>query len=148
MSAYDIRRARPGDAAEIARLTTELGYPASVEQTAPRLAALLPLIDRFLVVVAETDGHLLGWIAAEHRLLLHSEARAELIGLVIGPDARRRGVGQALVTAAEKWAVGRGLAVISVRSSTARSESHPFYERLGYRRNRTQHSYVKEFGGI
>ena len=115
MSAYDIRAARASDAAEIARLTTELGYPASVEQTASRLAALLPLADRFLVVVAEADGHFLGWIAAEHRLLLHSEARAELIGLVVGSDARRRGVGQALVGAAEKWAVGRGLTGISVR---------------------------------
>ena len=37
----------------------------------------------------------------------------------------------------------RGLGVIAVRSNVARTESHPFYERLGYVRTKTQHAYRK-----
>src|SRR5450432_1814204 len=133
MSAYDIRAS---DAAEIACLTTELGYPATVEQTAARLALILHLANRFVAVAAGADGHLLSCIAAEHRLLLSCDPKAELTGLVVGSDARRRGVGRALVSAAEEWAMRRGLTGISVRSNAARSESHPFYEHLGYRRNK------------
>jgi hypothetical protein len=33
---------------------------------------------------------------------------------------------------------------ISVRSNVARLESHPFYERLGYVRTKTQHAYAKQ----
>jgi len=37
----EIRRARPGDAAEMARLSDELGYPMSAEEMERRLAVLL-----------------------------------------------------------------------------------------------------------
>jgi GNAT superfamily N-acetyltransferase len=56
---------------------------------------------------------------------------------------RRRGVGQELVAAVEWWALGRGVTEISVRSNVVRAESHPFYQRLGYRRTKTQHVYRK-----
>jgi hypothetical protein len=32
---------------------------------------------------------------------------------------------------------------MAVRSNVARAESHPFYERLGYVRTKTQHAYRK-----
>jgi hypothetical protein len=38
-----IRAARPGDAAGIARLSAQLGYPADVAVFAERLERLLPL---------------------------------------------------------------------------------------------------------
>ena len=37
----------------------------------------------------------------------------------------------------------RGLPEVSVRSNVVREESHPFYERLGYTRAKTQHVYRK-----
>jgi len=40
-------------------------------------------------------------------------------------------------------ATGQGLGDIAVRSNVARIESHPFYDRLGYRRVKTQHAYRK-----
>ena len=80
---YRIRRVRVNDASEFARLTTELGYPATAAQIAPRLRALLPLTDHFVAVAEETRGHLVGWIAAERRLLLSDEPRIEIVGLVV-----------------------------------------------------------------
>ncbi len=140
---YRIRGARVSDAREFARLTTELGYPATAGQIAPRLRALLRLTGHFVAVAAETRGHLLGWVAAERRFLLHAEPRVEIIGLVVDAPARRGGIGEALVQAVEEWAVDQGVGRIAVRSNVTRRESHPFYERLGYRREKTQHAYVR-----
>lgn len=138
-----IRPALPTDAAEIARLAAELGYPATPEEMTSRLSALLPRPEHFIAVASRDDIHLLGWIAAEHRLPLEYGERVELVGLVVDGTARRGGVGKALVAAAEKWSAGRGQRTIYVRSNATRLESHPFYEGLGYTRQKTQHFYSK-----
>ncbi|HET8700222.1 MAG TPA: GNAT family N-acetyltransferase [Nitrococcus sp.] len=142
-----IRPARVADAAPIARLATELGYPATSAEMISRLAALLPLSNHF-VAVAEGLDTLLGWVAVERRLLLISGAKAELMGLVVGAAARRAGVGRALVSAAERWALLQGLDTLIVRSNAARAESHPFYEAMGYTRSKTQHAYIKNLPSI
>ena len=139
---FRIRPATVEDSTGIARLAGELGYPATAAEMALRLAAMLPLPNHF-VAIADGSDSLLGWVAVERRLLLISGDKAELMGLVIGSAARRAGVGKALVSAAERWVIAQGLDTIVVRSNVARAESHPFYERLGYTRTKTQHAYVK-----
>ena len=49
-----------------------------------------------------------------------------------------------LVAAVERWAADRGLEEMAVRSNVIRTESHPFYERLGYARVKTSHIYRKD----
>jgi GNAT superfamily N-acetyltransferase len=139
------RPARSGDAAEIARLAGELGYPATTVDMASRLAVLL-VHPSHHVQVAEAAGALLGWIAVERRLSLESGERIEIVGLVVGNAARRRGVGSMLLADAEQWARAQGFAAITVRSNVLREASHPFYEREGYVRHKTQHVYTKALG--
>ncbi|HVD32140.1 MAG TPA: GNAT family N-acetyltransferase, partial [Gemmatimonadales bacterium] len=67
--------------------------------------------------------------------------------LVVDPAYRSHGVGRGLVTAVEQWAANRGLEQMTVRSNVARAESHPFYQRLGYIRTKTQHAYRKALSG-
>lgn len=141
-AALSIRAANARDAEAIARLSTELGYPNSEEEMRARIERLLQS-DNYFLVVAEQGSEVIGWIAAERRLLLESGERAEIVGLIVSQSARRAGTGQALVDAAEQWARRHGMATISVRSNVARAESHPFYERLGYVRTKTQHAYLK-----
>jgi predicted N-acetyltransferase YhbS len=142
-----MRAARPDDAGAIARLATELGYPSSEQEMRARIERLLQS-DAYFLVVAEQGSEMIGWIAAERRLLLESGERAEIVGLIVTQSARRAGTGQALVTAAEEWARRQGLPRMAVRSSVARAESHPFYERLGYVRAKTQHAYLKALTGL
>jgi GNAT superfamily N-acetyltransferase len=142
-----LRNARLDDAAQIARLADELGYPATTQDIAARLTALLPQSHHH-VVVAQGDDGLLGWIAVERRLTLESGERIEIVGLVVSSVARRSGIGQALVADAERWALAQGFDSIVVRSNVARAESHPFYERLGYVRRKTQHLYSKPLGQV
>jgi GNAT superfamily N-acetyltransferase len=140
--ALRVRPVQLGDAPAIARLAGELGYPSTEEEVRARLAILLP-DERCFAAVAAVGAEPCGWIAAEHRRSLDADERAEITGLVVGAGARRAGVGRALVAEAERWAAGRGLALVTVRSNAARLESHPFYESLGYARTKTQHYYRK-----
>jgi GNAT superfamily N-acetyltransferase len=138
-----IRRAHVEDAAEVARLSGELGYPVSSADVALRLAELLRN-ERHHILVAADGGRLLAWLHVEHRLSLEGGDRAELVGLVVDAQARRRGIGRALVGAAESWGRARGLPSLLVRSNVARERSHPFYESLGYSRSKTQHVYTRK----
>jgi GNAT superfamily N-acetyltransferase len=139
-----IRPARRSDAAEIARLTVELGYPAAVEDIDKRLDFLLASQNHFLAVAPGREGELLGWVVVELRVLLESGDKAEISGLVVTVRARRSGVGRQLVVAAEQWAAQRGLPSIGVRSNIARMESHAFYQAMNYVRRKTQHCYEKQ----
>ena len=138
-----VRLANTNDAGAIARLTTILGYPSTETETSQRLEFLIQSASYF-IAVAEVSSTIVGWVAAERRLLLESGERAEIVGLIVDPDCRRGGIGRALVQAAEGWAAEQDLRVISVRSNVARIESHPFYEKLGYERRKTQHAYAKQ----
>jgi GNAT superfamily N-acetyltransferase len=140
-----LRPARLDDAAEIARLAGELGYPAAASDMASRLFCILPMSAHHVYVVDQ--GHfLLGWIAVEHRMTLESGECVEIVGLVVSAAARQGGVGRMLAAEAERWARALGVDVITVRSNVARDTSHPFYEHLGYVRRKTQHVYRKALG--
>jgi GNAT superfamily N-acetyltransferase len=137
-----LRKALVEDAADIARLAGELGYATSVEAMHERLVVLAAHPDH-CITVAEREGHLLGWITVEHRRTLESGERVEIVGLVVDAQCRGSGVGRLLVQAAEQWAHQLGFDTLCVRSNVLRDASHPFYERMGYVRRKTQHYYVK-----
>lgn len=145
MAVVPQRRARPDDAETVAALAAEWGYPAPTAVHAERLAALCasPAHGVFVAPSADggLDGGLDGWIVVEARMTLGSGAFAEIAGLVVAARTRRGGVGRALVAAAEAWARDRGLRTMTVHSSIARPEAHPFYATLGYSRAKSQHVY-------
>lgn len=141
-----IRRAVPADAERLAALSSELGYPVTADEMGRRLAALLGR-DSDIVLVAELEpGQVVGWVHGSEQRLLESGRRCELLGLVVDAHQRGRGVGRRLVDGVEEWARARGLEQMAVRSNVSRTESHPFYARLGYARVKTQHAYRKRLG--
>ena len=142
-AATTLHRARIGDAAELARLSAQLGYPQSADAFERRLRRLLISADHPVIVATDDDARLLGFIAIERRLMLETGERVEIVGLVVDESARRRGIGQSLVDAALDWARGIGIGEVMVRSNVARDQSHPFYEGAGFERIKTQHVYLK-----
>ncbi len=142
-TAARIRPAQLDDSDEIARLSGELGYPRSAQDIRSALKMLLESPRCQVAVASGHENRLSGWIVVERRTLLESGETAEITGLVVSASARRTGVGKALVSCAEQWAAGQGLPSVRVRSNISRAESHPFYERLGYARMKTQHTYEK-----
>jgi GNAT superfamily N-acetyltransferase len=138
----EIRGARSTDAAEMARLAGELGYPASAEAMAERLASLLPDPGQHIAVASDGE-RLLGWVHVQRGSTLDIGVRAEIVGLVVDATARRHGLGRRLVAIAETWTRSQGLPSLMVRSNVARDVSHPFYESIGFARIKTQHVYAK-----
>src|SRR5437868_11325651 len=136
-----IRPAIVADAVHIAELSGVLGYPITMEAAAARLKYLLGRSEH-LILVAEITG-VVGWIHASEQHLLESGFRCEIVGLVVAANDRGKGIGRRLVRRGECWAAERRIEELSVRSNVTRRESHPFYERLGYVRTKTQHVYRK-----
>ena len=142
-SASDVRSARLADALRLATLSAELGYPVAEETMSLRLARLLARPTDLVLVAESAEGAVVGWVHAAEQELLEAERRCEILGLVVDAAHRGRGAGSRLVHAVEQWAASRGLELVAVRSNVSRLESHPFYERLGYVRVKTQHAYRK-----
>jgi GNAT superfamily N-acetyltransferase len=91
----------------------------------------------------EAAGPVVGWIHvfAAHRL--ESGPFAEIGGLVVGEEARGRGVGKRLLAAARSWAFERGIRELRVRSNVLRERAHRFYEREGFARSKEQAVFVQ-----
>lgn len=145
MAAPAIRLARAADAAEVARLSAQLGYPAEAAVFAARLQAIAAS-PRHAVLVAVDAGdetRLLGMVGVEQRLMIEIGERAEIVAMVVDAAARRGGVGRALIQAGCDWARAHGSDAVFLRSNVVRPEAHAFYPALGFERSKTQHVYVK-----
>ena len=137
-----IREAHRSDSADIARLTVELGYAGDAYTIGERLGRIGSQRDQ-VVFVAVLDEKIVGWLQAHASASLESGYRVEVVGLIVGADCRRRGIGRALVQQAERWALEIGSDVVVVRSNTKRAESHDFYPALGFSAAKTQAVYRK-----
>jgi GNAT superfamily N-acetyltransferase len=131
------------DAAAIAKLSDDLGYPATSAEISARLEVLADDPAQCVRVAESHEGTVLGWAHAARQMLLESGHRCELLGLVTAPTARGSGVGRALVEAVEVWARAEALPLVSLRCNVIRAEAHGFYEHLGYQRTKTQHAFRK-----
>lgn len=138
-----IRKARPGDAARLADLSGQLGYPATVAQIRQRLRAIRPVSLNSVFVAETKDAGVVGWVHVSKQALLESETRAEVNGLVVAEGHRSFGAGARLIAMAEDWARQHGCKFMSVRSNVIRERAHKFYERNGYEHYKTQKSFRK-----
>lgn len=142
-SALKIRRARQADAARIAALSGQLGYPTTVKQMAGRLKSVLRQKNGVCFVAELNEGTLIGWVHVSVTPLLEVELRSEINGLVVDERSRSRGSGAQLLDAAEKWAKKMRCTGMSVRSNILRDRAHEFYERHGYKHYKTQKAFLK-----
>ena len=138
-----IRRAKSGDAAELAVLTGQLGYPATAAQIRERLLGIKPASLHAVFVADSPEDGVIGWAHVSKQPLLEVELRAELNGLVVAEGQRSLGAGARLLAAAEEWARKHGCKGMSVRSNVIRERAHQFYERYGYEHYKTQKSFRK-----
>ena len=140
-----VRRATLEDAERIARLAGQLGYPATAGETAERLAAIVG-DGQHAVLMADAGGVLEGWVHVLVSRSLLAERRAEIAGLVVDENLRGRGIGQALVEEAERWARENGCRSVRLHSNVLRPRAHAFYERLGFAVTKLQKAFRKELG--
>jgi predicted N-acetyltransferase YhbS len=88
-----------------------------------------------LVLIAELDGAVVGCLSTSVMRVLHRPAPVGRISMmVVDATHRGRGLGAALVRAAEDALAAQGCYMVEVTSHVRRAEAHRFYERLGYER--------------
>ncbi len=139
-----IRKAKRGDAGRIAALSTQLGYPSYKRSQEKRLTPLLKDREHLVLVAETTSREVVAWIHAYVRRLVESDPHVEIGGLVVDERFRGRGIGSLLLRRAEQWAQEKKLDLVYLRSNIIRKGAHAFYEKLGYKRIKTQHTYQKE----
>jgi GNAT superfamily N-acetyltransferase len=138
-----IRRAKRADAARIAELSGQLGYPATAAQMRKRLLGIKPTPPHAVFVADLPEDGVIGWLHVSRQPLLEEEIRAEVNALVVAEGQRSLGAGAQLLAAAEDWARKHGCKGMSVRSNVIRERAHQFYERHGYEHYKTQKSFRK-----
>ena len=92
------------DAAQVATLAAELGYPLSAHIIEARFNTIADRHRDHATFVAAIGDALQGWTHVYGVHSLAGEAYAEVSALVVAAAVRRRGTGRALMLAAETWA--------------------------------------------
>ncbi len=137
-----IRRARLSDAARLAELNEQLGYPASHAEIVQRMKRMRPAAQHAIFVV-ESDKTVTGWLHVSVTPVLEVPLCAEVKGLIVDEAQRSAGTGAELLEAAERWAASKGCKSMSVRSNVIRERAHEFYLRNGYEHYKTQKAFRK-----
>ena len=146
--AFTIRRARPEDEPALIELQHASAiHHASIdpdrwrrqtpEETARSRALWHGIQPRSEGLVAEADGRVVGmielWLKRPRDPDGARTPRVKVdLGIAVAPDWRGRGVGTALMNAAEDWARGQGAERMVLDLNAANRGALRLYERLGY----------------
>ena len=87
---------------------------------------------------AEPQGFVMAWTAA---------GDAEILTVAVVPEARRRGLGSSLVTAASAAALVRGAASMHLEVAESNEAARALYAKLGYEEAGRRHAYYAGEGG-
>jgi GNAT superfamily N-acetyltransferase len=136
-------RIRPADSVDseaIAILLAELGYEVAPDDVADRLQRLARGGEP--VLVARQADETLGCLSWHVTPNIHRPwPIGRITMMVVAKGSRRRGIGRALVQAAEQHMVKRGCGLIEVTSNVKLRAAHVFYERIGF--ERTSHRFAR-----
>jgi GNAT superfamily N-acetyltransferase len=113
----------------------ELGYETKRTEMQTRLSLILsnPAYKTFVAVM---DGCVCGIIGTlAHPSYEHDDLSGRILALVTLRSALRRGIGRALVAAAEKDFVRKGVTRVALDARLTRQDAHKSYESLGYERH-------------
>ena len=102
--------------------------------------------DERIVLIAEDGGARLGFVHLETAVdFFTRERHGHISTLVVAPEAEGRGVGRALVDAAEAWCGERTYRLLTLHVFEANASARRLYERAGFRVDTIK--YLKEIGG-
>ncbi|EJE52192.1 acetyltransferase, N-acetylglutamate synthase [Acidovorax sp. CF316] len=123
-----------------------MGYEAS-EALVVRKLAILAAQAGDNVLLAEVDGRVASVISLHVLELFRAEGRiGRITSLVVDAGQRGRGVGEALVAAADRFFTGQGCVRAEVTSGDHRPAAHAFYAAQGYAPD--ERRFLKRYVGL
>ncbi len=140
----EIRKATAADAGEILTLNTAFGYDYPPEATAEKLQMLADREDLCILLAIE-DGHTVGYIHLCDYDTLYFPHMKNVLGVIVLPEYRRRGVASRLLAAGEAWARETGAAGIRLDSGAERTPAHECYQKAGFTERKLHKYFVKLF---
>lgn len=141
-----VKKATFADSQEICDLAGHLGYPDPIEKTEIRLKNILNTPGHEIFVAQIEGSKVAGFIHFHLHTSLVNDPVVEVSSLVVIEEFQHKGIGKALLDAAEDWARAAGCETIRLHSNIIRNEAHKFYLAQGYSIYKTQHAFVKNLG--
>lgn len=132
-----IRQMTTDDVSAVNKLSAQLGYPLPEEQTLQNIKTVLASKEHD-AFVAVLDNNVAGWIGLAQSVMIEMLPHCEINGLVIDENFRGKGIGKLLVEKAKQWAKEKGNDRIILRCNVKRTETHLFYQHLGFRATKLQ----------
>ena len=98
-----------------------------------RFRAMIELPECAIFVAEDEEEQVIGLLTASQRWTLwHAGPCALIEELVVDEDARRQGVGRALIQTALEWARAQGCSEVEVSTDQDNANAQAFYRRLGF----------------
>jgi RimJ/RimL family protein N-acetyltransferase len=157
VSGVVVRHAEPRDASALvglaedvasepeAWLIAEGGWRSAGEER--RYLRAIRRSSQAAVLVAEDDGELVGRLSISRDTHPASRHVADL-GLLVAKAHRRRGVGRALLAAAEEWATAAGITKIELHVFPHNEPALALYRAVGYEREGLRRSHYLRGGEL
>ncbi|MGV3354147.1 GNAT family N-acetyltransferase [Streptococcus orisratti] len=134
-----IRSARLSDAQALYVINRDsLGYDSDMSATKAQLERLLQ-DSKHTILVAEENGHVVGYVHAHLYETLYFKPLWNLMALAVSQDYQGKGFGAALLSKLEKLAQQSNISGISRRGA------HAFYKELGYVERPEQKRFIKNW---
>jgi ribosomal protein S18 acetylase RimI-like enzyme len=130
-----VRAVEATDFEALADLMTQLGYETRASEMQMRMEPILAN-KNYATFVGISDGKVCGMIGTLTCYTYeHNSPSARILALVVSEKMRGRGVGEALIAAAEKNLAQRNIKRVAVNARFERTRAHEFYQKLGYRKD-------------
>src|SRR5438874_11987300 len=130
-----IRAAEAVDIEALADLMTQLGYESRSYEMQMRMEEICANRN-YATLVALSKSKVYGMIGTYTCYTYeHNSPSGRILALVVSEKMRGRGVGHALIAAAEKELAQKNIPRVAVNTRFERKEAHEFYEKAGYKRN-------------
>ena len=137
------RRISKNDAEAITDLTRQLGYPLPFEQVVENINIVLQNKDHD-AFVAIYNNRVIGWVGVKHAFQIESAPFCEIHGLVVDDEYRNHGIGKMLIEKAKQWGKEKGNNKLRLRCNVTRTETHLFYQHLGFKETKQQKVFETE----
>ena len=156
---FKVRPAEPGDAEQLVRLAEAVsaepeGWLISTDgewRSVGDERRYLKAVRRYphaavYVAERESDGAIIGRLSLARDTHPASPHVADL-GLMVASDARRQGVGRALLEAAVDWARGAGIQKLELHVFPWNEPAIQLYEKFGFEREGRRRSHYRRADG-